>query len=241
MPTCMYCLRSGRPSNIEHLIPAGLGPHADIVLPKGAVCEDCNHRLGREVDEALVHLFEVQLIRGLFRVPDRKGKTLDVLELRNGRIDFTDPEQLLKVEVSGDYLDERDGKSLLVTLIAKRKQSGPQWRRATRAVLKIGLGLTYLHHGAPTALGNGYDPVRAAICGEPYEGYLLIGEFDLTEWPHLNASLLHDIPGVTVGVQLRYGGLNLIADLGLGPAGAAVRKWAEENAYRIMTIDPRRL
>jgi len=241
MPTCMYCLRSGRPSNIEHLIPAGLGPHADIVLPKGAVCEDCNHRLGREVDEALVHLFEVQLIRGLFRVPDRKGKTLDVLELRNGRIDFTDPEQLLKVEVSGDYLDERDGKSLLVTLIAKRKQSGPQWRRATRAVLKIGLGLTYLYHGAPIALGNGYDPVRTAICGEPYEGYLLIGEFDLTEWPHLNASLLHDIPGVTVGAQLRYGGLNLIADLGLGPASAAVRKWAEENAYRIMTIDPRRL
>jgi hypothetical protein len=235
----MYCLKAGQPSNNEHLIPLGLGPHADIILPKGAVCELCNHWLGRQVDESLVHLFEVQLIRGVFRIPDREGKTLDHLELSNGRIDFTDPEHVLKVEVSGEYLDERDGRSLLITLISKRKNSGPQWRRATRAILKIGLGLTYLHHGAPTALGRDYDPVREAICGEPYEGYLLSGGFELLQTPHLRVSLLHDIPGVTVGAQLRYGGLDLIVDLGLGPTNSAVRRWADENGYRIMPIAPR--
>lgn len=174
---CLYCLKSGRPSNVEHIVPVGLGPHADIVLPAGAVCEPCNNWLGRQVDEALVHLFEVLLIRGVFRVRDREGRTIDCLELSNGHIDFTGTEEVLNVVVDGEHLEERDGKTLLVTLVSKRKHSGAQWRRATRAVLKIGLGLTYLQHGAPTALGHDFDPVRAAICGEPYEGYLLIGKF----------------------------------------------------------------
>ncbi len=235
----MYCLRSGRPSNVEHLIPAGLGPHADIILPEGAVCEPCNHWLGRQVDEALVHLFEVQLIRGVFRVPDRQGKTLDHLELSNGRVDFTGTEEVLKVEVNGDYLKEREGKSLLVTLISKRKNSGPQWRRATRAVLKIGLGLTYLQRGAAAVLSSQYDPMRAAICGEPYEGYLLTGKFELLRIPNLQVSVLYDIPGIEAAAQLRYGGLDLIADLGLGAPNAEVREWAGDNDYRIMSIAPR--
>jgi hypothetical protein len=235
----MYCLRSGRPSNIEHLIPAGLGPHADIVLPAGAVCESCNHWLGRQVDEALVHLFEVLLIRGIFRVRDREGRTIDRLELDNGYVDFTGTEEVLNVVVNGDHLEERDGKTLMVTLVSKRKHSGAQWRRATRAVLKIGLGLSYLQYGPATALGRDFDPVRAAICGEPYEGYLLIGKFELLQWPHLNVSLLYDIPGMQAAVQLRYGGLDLIADLGLGPASGDVRGWAQQHGYQVMDIAPR--
>jgi len=191
------------------------------------------------VDEAFVHLFEVQLIRGIFRIPDRNGKTLDELPLSNGRVLFT-REEMLHIEISGSgHIRERPESTVLIDLISKRRRSGDQWRRATRTVLKTGLGLVYLAHGASGALDPAHDDLRNAILGEPYEGYLLIGEFDLQRWPDLTASLLFDLPGIDIGVRLRYGGLDLIADLTPGPANDAVRSWARDNGYQAMDIAPK--
>jgi hypothetical protein len=237
---CLYCLEAGKPPSIEHIVNAALGPHAaDLTLPRGAVCEPCNQHLGRQVDEAFFHQFEIQLIRGIFRVPDRNGKTLDELPLGNGRVLFT-REEMLHIEINGNgHIREADPGNLRIDMIANRRNSGDQMRRATRSLLKTGLGLTYLAYGAETALGAGHDELRGAIFGEPYEGYLLIGELDLLEWPNLSVSLLHDLPGINRGVQLRYGGFDVIADLALGSANDAVRDWAKENSYRIMDIAPK--
>jgi hypothetical protein len=123
-------------------------------------------------------------------------------------------------------------------MIAKRRNSGDQMRRATRSLLKTGLGLLYLAHGAEAALDSLHDDLRGAIFGDPYEGYLLIGEFDLLRWPNLSVSLLHDLPGIDLGVRLRYGGFDLIADLTLGSASDSVRSWARDNRYQVMDIAP---
>lgn len=236
---CLYCLETGKPPSIEHITNAALGPHvADLTLPRGAACAPCNHHLGRQIDEALFHLFEVQLIRGVFRIPDRKGKTLDELPLGNGRVVFT-RDELLHIEINGgDHIREVNAGNLRIDMIANRRNSGDQMRRATRSILKTGLGLIYLAYGAGAALEPVHDDLRAAIFGDPYDGYLLIGEFDLLTWPNLSVSLLHDLPGIDLGVRLQYGGFNLIADLTLGPANDAVRSWARGNRYQVMDIAP---
>lgn len=238
---CLYCLRTDQPPSIEHFVNLALGPHAaDMVLPAGAVCNPCNQLLGRQVDEALVHLFEVQLIRGIFRIPDRRGRTIDELPLGNGRVLFSE-DGSLKIEIIGlGHIREKPKNSVLVNLIAKRRNSGEQWRRATRSILKMGLGLVYRSAGAPTALSATYDDLRAAIFGDAYEGYLLIGEFELLRWPSLSASLIGDLPGIGQAARLQYGGLDLIADLSLGPASDVVRGWARDNGYEVMDISSKR-
>lgn len=196
--------------------------------------------LGRQIDEALVHLFEVQLIRGIFRIPDRKGKKVENLPLSNGRIVFTEKE-LIKIEVVGTgHIRDKSEDSLLVNVIAKRRNSGDQWRRATRSILKTGLCLLYQSAGPTVALGAAYDRLRGAIFGEAYEGYLLIGKFDPLQWPNLSAGLTGGRPGIGQAARLQYGGLDLIADLNLGPASGVVRGWAQDNGYQVMDISPRR-
>src|SRR5215216_4193597 len=121
---CLFCKRVGRSASVEHVFPAALARHADVVLPRGAVCMDCNNRLGREVDEALVHLMEVRFIRGLFRVPDHKGRTVDSLDLSNGTITFG-PDGSIESTVLGDEHTRRnDAGDVVVTLKSTRRRSG---------------------------------------------------------------------------------------------------------------------
>jgi hypothetical protein len=210
-----------------------------LVLPSGVVCKPCNSHLGRQVDEALVHLFEVQLIRGIFRIPDRRGKRIDELPLSNGRVLFNGSTPL-EIEIFGSgHIREKSQDTLAVDLIAKRRNSGDQWRRATRSILKMGLGLVYKSGGPRLALDVTHDDLRKAIFGYPYEGYLLIGDFDPMRWPSLTASLIRDLPGIGHAARLQYGGLDLIADLSLGPAPCAAREWAKANGFRVMDISPK--
>jgi hypothetical protein len=219
------------------VVPAGLGRHINIELPMGAMCEPCNNLLGRQVDEALVHLFEVQLIRGFHRVPDHRGRRIKEIPLRNGVISF--PENMpLKVDVFGEGHDEEGEGSVRVKTISKRKQSGDQLRRVARAVMKMGLGLICFGSGHEVALDPDWDPLRAAIGGYPYEGYLLIGEFDILKTPHLTASLSNDLPGMSLAARLAFGGLDLIADLHPQPFNDEVRVWAKEGNYQVMEIAP---
>jgi len=237
---CLYCLRPDQPPSIEHFVSLALGPHAAaMALPRGVVCEPCNRHLGRQIDEALVHLFEVQLIRGIFKIPDRKGQMIEELPLSNGRIVFTE-EELIKIEVFGTgHIQEKSRDSLLVNVIAKRRNSGDQLRRATRSILKMGLCLVYQSRGPTVALSAAYDELRGAIFGDAYESYLLIGEFDPLQWPNLSAGLTGNLPGIGQAARLQYGGLDLIADLNFGPASGAVRGWAQDNGYQVMNISPK--
>jgi hypothetical protein len=220
------------------VVPAALGRHVDLVLPKGAMCEPCNNHLGRQVDEALVHLSEVQLIRGYHRVPDHRGRRIKEIPLRNGTLSFPD-DKALEIDVFGEgYVEEGEG-VVRVTTISMRGQSGAQWRRATRAILKMGLCLICYGYGHEAALDPEWDPLRAAIAGKPYEGYMLIGEFDIFKTPHLKASLLTDLPGMSLAAQLSYGGLDLIVDLYPQPANDEIRAWAKLDKYHVMEIAPK--
>ena len=158
----MFCKKPGRWTSIEHVFPQGLGLLADVTLPPGAVCGPCNNTLGREVDEALVHLFEVLLIRGLFRIPDAEGHTVDSIPLTNGTLAFG-PDGSIHVELTSKrWLDERETeREVITTLRYNRRRSGDQWRRVARAIMKLGLNLVYHEEGPASALASDLDSVRS--------------------------------------------------------------------------------
>ena len=109
-------------------------------------------------------------------------------------------------------------------------------KRAARSVMKMGLNLVYLTHSTVPALHVDFDPVRNAVNGEPYDGYLLIDELDIQRPPDFEGSLSRDVPGVTLAAALRYGGLHLIAPVVLEPLSATTREWSAANGYQVMMV-----
>jgi hypothetical protein len=191
---CILCGASGNPPSIEHIVPAGLGRHVNLCLPEGTVCEPCNNHFGRQTDEAMVHLFEVRLIRALHRVPDREGRVLTKIQLGNGVMHFP-PDGGVEIEVHGEgHIEKRSEKNLVINVIDKRAKSGDQWRRATRSLMKSGLSLLCYSGGVGSAFipdstfHPDWGPLRAAIHGEPHHGYLLIGSFDIFAAPNFAIS-----------------------------------------------------
>jgi hypothetical protein len=235
---CLFCERVGRPGSVEHVFPQGLGVRADLTLPFGAVCAQCNNWLGRHVDEALVHLLEVQFIRGIFRVPDAAGNTVDSIPLSNGTLTFR-PSGGVDIQVtSRRWIEERDEREVVTTIRYQRRNSGDQWRRTARTVMKLGLNLLYLDQGPESALGADLDDIRATVLGASYDGFLLIGPLDLTRRPDLTGKIRNGFAGIELAARLQYGGLDLTAPLVLGPASAGTKEWASSNDYHLMAIIP---
>jgi hypothetical protein len=235
---CLFCRRDDREPSVEHIAPAGLGLHADIVLPPGALCVPCNNLLGREVDEALVHLSEVQTIRGVWQVPDRRGRRVRELPIRNGTMHF-DENGAIRIEVRGESnVEHLDPDTISVSLELRRQGLPDQWRRVTRALLKMGLELIYHQHGETAAFAPEWDPARAAILGEPFAGFLLVGPFDIHRPPDLKLSVLFDHPAMNAAVELHYGGLSLLTDVNLAPATHATEEWARAHEHRLIAIEP---
>ena len=60
MPICLYCKESDVPfTSVEHVIPESLGNQGfggtpPMVLPKGVVCDKCNHEKLSALDAALI-------------------------------------------------------------------------------------------------------------------------------------------------------------------------------------------
>jgi hypothetical protein len=235
---CLFCKEVGKPGSVEHVFPQGLGGHADLKLPFGAVCAPCNNWLGRQVDEALVHLLEVQLIRGIFRVPDAAGNTVDSIPLTNGTLTFSASGAIDIQVTSRRWLEQREEREVVTTIRYQRRNSGDQWRRTARAVMKFGLNLLYLEQGPDSALASDLDDIREVIRGAPYEGFLLIGPLDITRRPDLTGKIRNGFAGIDLVARLRYGGLDLTAPLVLGPPVAETRAWANSNGYHLMTINP---
>ena len=203
---CLFCKRLGRWTSVGPVFPQGLGLHADVTLPKGAVCGECNNTLGRQVDEALVHLLEVRLIRGLFRIPDADGSTVDSIPLTNGTLTFG-PEGSVDIQVTSKrWLEERQEREVVATIRYNRRRSGDQWQRVARAVMKMGLDLIYHEQGPVSALASDLDDVRDAIRGTPYEGFLLIGPFDIYRNPDLTGKIRTGFAGIAFSARTSSSG-----------------------------------
>jgi len=73
MSQCIYCKRIDVPFNREHVIPEAFGSYgSDTMVLNNAVCQECNSRLGAEIDQVLSRDSYEALIRAN-SVPQGRG------------------------------------------------------------------------------------------------------------------------------------------------------------------------
>lgn len=71
---CIYCLQDSSSSrSIPHVAPEALGPH-DLALPVGAICDDCNQYLGRELDSVLMTHPVIALFVQFLGIHGKRGR-----------------------------------------------------------------------------------------------------------------------------------------------------------------------
>jgi hypothetical protein len=82
MPTCIYCrTQTTGKEGLPHVIPEAPGPN-DLVLPRGAECDKCNHYFGRKLEPNLYRYPGVALALQLWGIHGKKGlrKRLSTIE-----------------------------------------------------------------------------------------------------------------------------------------------------------------
>ena len=82
MPTCIYCrTQTTGKEGLPHVIPEALGPN-DLVLPRGAECDKCNHYFGRKLEPNLYRYPGVAFALQFWGIHGKKGlrKRLSTIE-----------------------------------------------------------------------------------------------------------------------------------------------------------------
>lgn len=164
---CIYCLTTwGSFSSDEHIIAESLGNY-DTVLPKGDVCDECNHGILSRLDEALIKFEPISWLRVHF-VPYTKAGKFPEANFQNFSIAKTGPRQMTikpkdktgeikTVEQIGDDLYKYN-----ITWTGKR----PDWNIIGRALFKIALGMVTLKQGREYACAPKFDFARDFIHGK---------------------------------------------------------------------------
>jgi hypothetical protein len=100
LPICLYCKQTEGPfTSVEHVIPETLGNQGlrgkpPIVLPKGVVCDECNHGKLSNLDNALIDFSPISLMRTRYGVRSKRGE-LSSTKLSNARLRSLSPGNIL--------------------------------------------------------------------------------------------------------------------------------------------------
>ncbi len=71
---CIYCKRdSGSNPGIAHIFPEALHANEEV-LPRGAVCDNCNQYFGKRLDENLIRYPSIALAIQFLATPGKSGK-----------------------------------------------------------------------------------------------------------------------------------------------------------------------
>jgi len=75
---CLFCkCQSDTAKSIEHIVPESLGNirgNERYLLPRGAICDDCNNYFAREVEGPLLAHRSFRNLRAWYQVPSKKGR-----------------------------------------------------------------------------------------------------------------------------------------------------------------------
>lgn len=162
-PVCVYCERSDRTfKSEEHILPESLGID-ELVLPRGTVCDECNNGILCELDQTLLSFEPIAFCRVLYAGLTKDGK-LPKANFSNLSFEQTSPMDLKVVSYGHDGFriekEYQDG-SVEFSFSAIGKKT--DWRKLSRVLLKIGIGLVAHDQGASSALSDRYRPARRAI------------------------------------------------------------------------------
>lgn len=210
---CLYCLGNDGPfTGQEHAIPAGFGANtADFVLAPGAVCDPCNHFLGRQVDGPFLGRFDMRLARALEGAKGRGG----VIDMIEGRPPHT---ALLDIDVGDGHVRmhaaelQDDENGTFFEIRPKDRDPADIVKRSVRALWKMALA-NICREDPERALDAKWDPIRGAVLGHDFKGYLLSRQFMAIRTQRLDLAVDITDPQQPLGVHFRYGGVELAVPL----------------------------
>lgn len=184
MNKCIFCLRQDRKfSGEEHIIPEGMG-NKELILPKGVVCDVCNHGVLSRIDEELLNFEPIKYIRLINNVKTKSGASIDA---NFGAMSFKRmSDDNIYVTVPGPVQSKKhfektdEGFRLHMT---GRKLTPKYAMKLARSLYKIGYELVYLDHGPEFIFSSRFDKVRQLILNEneQFHGYLAIPKNMSTE------------------------------------------------------------
>jgi hypothetical protein len=108
--------------NGSSTIPRRFGAETDrYTLGPGAVCDPCNHWLGRQVDAPFTDRFDITLSRGLERLRDRRDRSPTVIEGRDATARLDLELGGGRVTVFAARADETDDGGLDIEILPKQR------------------------------------------------------------------------------------------------------------------------
>lgn len=180
MALCIYCKHSnpGRTfTGMEHIFPESMG-NEELVLPLGAVCDQCNNGILALLDDTLLKFEGIAFMRAYLGIPNKIGQ-LPTANFSNLRVErFPGNHMKMYFQGKGGFRLKRETPEEVEFDIEfkGRRYTDAHCKRLVRAFYKIGLGLVHYDHGYPLSFHPRYDEVRKIIQGEiDFHGYLAFG------------------------------------------------------------------
>jgi hypothetical protein len=167
---CIYCLKdSSNAKSLPHVVPEAITKNG-VTLPRGAVCDDCNHYLGHELDSALLNHPVVAMLVQLLGTPGKRGRPREVAG--NVKRDEIKRELVIPCAAPETVTDAQGRRSQKVKPLVDPSFNLLRFRRALH---HVAFNAVALRDGVERVLDARYDPVRRYV-RRPHKG---------ESWPYL--------------------------------------------------------
>jgi hypothetical protein len=167
---CLFCLDAdGGFSSEEHAIPESLG-NTELVLPRGIVCDRCNHGPLAALDQCLADLMPLKMRRTTLGVANKRGD-VPATVFQDARLELVDGRPALVGPAPRSWRLEQvnpgDPRWSVgtATLTGGRPLRGRHAAQISRALLKVGFEASWSELGE-RLMEDDFDELRALILGE---------------------------------------------------------------------------
>jgi hypothetical protein len=181
---CLFCRKAGEPfSSVEHVFAESLG-NKDLILPKGIVCDSCNHEKLSVLDQGIVDFMPIAMRRTMLGVTNKEGR-LRQLRLQGETIDHVpgvdgaNPTLVVNSKTPGkspihEIARFPDGRvRLQMKGSGGRAMTSRYCSLLSRALLKSALECAWLDHGV-AVLEEPFDHIRERVLGMPADGFFAL-------------------------------------------------------------------
>lgn len=206
-PRCIYCLSTTNSFTSEDHVLAESIAGETIVLPQGAVCDQCNHGVLAKLDAFLASFPPVAALR-VFLLPHTKQGRYPLARFPNFRLEKTTPRSI-RIRVFGkDPVVNKPEGGFTLTWEGRT----PDLHQLARAVMRVGIGVLAHDYGYDRVCHADFDSARGFIQGgSAYRGRLLL-KTDIQPEPSISLFVNDDAEravfaaslfGVEIGINLR--------------------------------------
>lgn len=220
---CLFCREvSGGFASVEHIVPESMG-NTTFVLPRGVVCDRCNHGILSDLDNALCGFSPFAMRRTMLGIPS-KGGTVPEFRSVQGTMKFipgvggADPTLEFRSHSPKNpmltHTPLPNGKVELSLSLKGGKPMRPKYAsQISRALLKVALEAAWLDHGE-VMLEQRFDHVRSAVLGEARAGFVAVaGRANPNDAAAgVTYDLIEGSDGWHIGMGLLYAGVLVVTD-----------------------------